>query len=130
VVVAVAPVTPPAEPRAANQGPRLVVDGAWSIPPGLRVALPVRIEPEASAAEHYVLITGLEPDSFVSRAVEVIGGTWMIKGGDLQGAQLERAPDAKEKIEVDLQLRANSGEIVSRTPVTVTTLPAEGTKTR
>lgn len=107
-----------AEP-AVPSGPRLLAGDSLSVPPGIRVTLPVKIEPEAAAEDHYVLIIGLEPDSYVSRAVEVIGGTWMIRGTDLGAAQLERSANPPKRIEADVQLRANSGEIVSRTPLTV-----------
>ncbi|MFZ4805925.1 MAG: hypothetical protein ACOYLQ_01615 [Hyphomicrobiaceae bacterium] len=119
-----APVAAAAE--TADRPPRIVTATTWAIPAGTRAGLPLMFEPAAAAADHYVLLSGLEPDAFVSTAIEIIGGTWMVRGADLMAAEIERAANAPEQVPLLIELRANDGVVISRAEVMLGVRPATG----
>jgi hypothetical protein len=113
-------VPPPPGPAAPEPtGPRLVTASDWSIGAGRRSAIPLVIDPPSAVMDHYVLIEGLEPDAFVSRSIEVLGGTWMVRGADIEAAEIERAAAAPERATLNLELRHVDGSIVGRQSVSL-----------
>jgi len=131
--IAIEQPTPPA-PIAAAAGtaagaPRIVTAKSWAIPAGTRGSFPLSFEPPSVAGDHYVLLSGLEPDAFVSSAIEIIGGTWMVRGADLMAAEIERAVNAPEQVTVLIELRANDGVVVSREEVVLGLRPTSGDTT-
>jgi len=120
--------TPPSPVAAetAARSPRVVTAKSWAIPAGARASLPLSVEPAAAANDHYVLLSGLEPDAFVSAAIEIIGGTWMVRGTDLMVAEIERAASAPDQVPVLIELRANDGVVVGREDVMLGLQPTLG----
>lgn len=101
----------------------------WGIGAGRRMAIPLVIDPPSAVADHYVLIEGLERDAFVSRGIEVLGGTWMVRGADLDAAEIERSANAPERAIINLELRHFDGSIVGRQSVSLMAAPHGENKT-
>jgi TPR repeat protein len=89
------------------------------------MAIPLVIDPPSAVTDHYVLIEGLERDAFVSRGIEVLGGTWMVRGADLDAAEIERSTSAPERAVINLELRHVDGSIVGRQSVSLIAAPHE-----
>lgn len=113
------PVVASAPSTASGPAATLAGATAWIVAPGNRLALPVRIEPPSSAPLYYVLVNGLEPDALITTGMEVVNGTWLIRGPDLGTAEIVRATTAAPSSSARIELRALDGIVVAQQMVTL-----------
>ena len=93
---------------------RLIAPAEWSAPAGVATKLPLSVEPQEEARNHQVLISGLEASAFVVKGTEIISGTWIVPANELASAMVVRNANAPGRTIVTVELRAESGEIVSQ----------------
>jgi hypothetical protein len=93
---------------------RLVAPPEWSAPAGAATKLPLSVEPQEEARNYQVLVSGLEASAFVVKGTEIISGTWIVPANELAHAMVVRNANAPGRTIVTVELRAESGEIVSQ----------------
>ena len=59
-------------------------------------------------------MSGIEASAFITKGIEIIAGTWMLHAADLAEAMIVRQANAAEKTSVTIELRTDSGTVVSR----------------
>jgi hypothetical protein len=94
--------------------PRLVAPTEWLAPAGVATSLPLSVEPPEEAANHHVLVSGLEASAFVIRGTELIEGTWIVPASDLVDAKIVRKANVPGRATLTLELRTDTGAVVSR----------------
>lgn len=99
---------------AVVRAPRLVTPAEWLAPAGVATSLPLSVEPLDEAANHHVLISGLEASAFVIRGTELIEGTWIVPASELGDAKIVRKANVPGRATVTLELRTETGAVVSR----------------
>jgi hypothetical protein len=94
--------------------PRLVAPAEWTAPAGAATKLPLSFEPQEEARNYQVLISGLEASAFVVKGTEIIAGTWIVPANELANAMITRNANPPRRTMVTVELRAESGEVVSQ----------------
>ncbi|MEZ5842816.1 MAG: hypothetical protein R3D27_03690 [Hyphomicrobiaceae bacterium] len=115
--------TPPA-PAGIAQPVTLATPDLWHAPSGERSLLPLVLDPAHAAGRHRILLAGLERGAFLSHAVEIIEGTWLIEARDLARARLERGPAPKAEAVLTAELRRVDGTLVGRVAFAVSSAVA------
>ncbi len=116
----------PAPPVASPEEPRkrlLAAPETWVVPAGARRPLPLVFNPPAPAEGYRLLISGIEEDASVAGGTEIVAGTWMVEGGRLGQAQLERGDKPPARLQVALELRTADGAALARHSMTLLTSP-------
>lgn len=106
-------ITPRLEASSATTAPHVVVPAVWSAPAGHGTRLALVFEPAGEAHHHHVLVSGIEASAFITKGIEIIAGTWMLHAADLAEAMIVRQANAAEKTSVTIELRTDSGTVVS-----------------
>ena len=72
-------------------------------------------EPAADAHRYHVLLIGLEATASVAKGVEIVEGTWMLRAADFAGVVIERRANLPARKTVVIEVRTDTGSVVSRT---------------
>ena len=106
------------QPRR-NLPPRIVSDGL-AAPAGQKTRVRLAFEPTHEAANHVVLVTGLEASAVLNKGVELIQGTWLLRADELDDLEIRREPDAPGRLVLGLELRTKAGSVVGESSVVLT----------
>jgi hypothetical protein len=82
-------------------------------------------EPQEEGRNYQVLVSGLEASAFVVKGTEIIAGTWIVPASELANAMVVRNANAPRRAIVTVELRADSGEVVSQARAVLFAQPFE-----
>jgi hypothetical protein len=97
-----------------TSAPRVVAPTEWSAPAGAATRLPWGVEAHDESRNYQALVSGLEATAFVVKGTEIIEGTWIIPAIELANAMVVRNANAPGRTIVTVELRTESGEVVSQ----------------
>jgi hypothetical protein len=106
-----------------TSAPRVVAPTEWSAPAGAATKLPLGVEPHDEGRNYQALVSGLEATAFVVKGTEIIAGTWIIPAIELANAMVVRNANAPGRTIVTVELRTESGEVVSQAKVVLLAQP-------
>lgn len=106
----------PAEPTSIE----LVAPASIAAQSGEPVPFPVTIKANSGDLNgYYLVVSGLKRGSTFSRGIELLFDTWQIPATSLSGLQLTTESGFARRMNLKLELRGPSGEVVQRTTLTV-----------